>query len=337
MSETVKNNLKESGSISRKALSWLRDHKLPTEPICYHVAYELFQSHDPDLKQRLECLGDTHAEQLANIQQIYHDFVVARLEHNLNQFSQKIDNIANQTVVSVSTTQTHLKSFSATLEEIQPLISSTSGDAKINVITLLIDETEKTHQYAEVLEEKLQAAVEEIRDLQQEHMAFRDRANRDALTQVLNRSGLKHAFESIAGSETTYPAVLMLADIDHFKSFNDEHGHLVGDSVLKVVATTLQNQIKHSDILARFGGEEFLILLPNTKLENGLIVAESLRKQIESLTIKKRNSTENLRRITLSIGISSLLENQTFNDAVEKADQALYRAKQRGRNCIVNE
>ena len=337
MSKEVKNNLKESGNISRQALSWLRDRKLPAAPVCYHVAYEYCQSLDPELKQRLERLGENHTEQMANMQQIYHDFVVSKLENNLNQFSQKIDNIANQTLISVSTTQSHLKSFSTTLEEIQPLISSTSGDAKINVITLLIDETEKTHQYAELLEEKLQEAAQEIKELQQEHMAFRDRANRDALTQVLNRSGLKHAYDAIAGLETTYPAVLMLADIDHFKSFNDEHGHLVGDSVLKVVASTLQSQIKHSDILARFGGEEFLILLPHTKLENGLIVAESLRKQIESLSIKKRNSTENLRRITLSIGVSSLFQDQSFNDAVEKADQALYRAKRKGRNCIVNE
>ena len=337
MSDPRKLNIRESGTVSRQALTWLRDRKLPADPICYHVAYELFQSPNPDLKQRVNFLGDNLDEQMGSIQQIYHDFVVSKLENNLNQFSKKIDYIASQTLVSVSTTQSHLKTYSGTLEEIQPLLSASSGDAKLNVITLLIDETEKTHQYAEILEEKLKTASKEIKDLQQEHMAFRDRANRDPLTQILNRSGLQHAYESINEEELNYPMVVMLADIDHFKSFNDDHGHLVGDSVLKVVASTLKSQIKHSDILARFGGEEFIILLPKTSIENGMTVAEMLRSQIESLTIKKRNSHQNLKRITISIGVSHLYHEQRLNDAIERADKALYRAKHKGRNCIIRE
>lgn len=334
MSQKLKDTIKESGSISRQAMTWLRDKKLPADPLCYHVAYELFHSPDRDLKQRVKQLNGTAGEILESVHQIYEDFIHSKLENNLEQFSRKIDSIANQTIDSVSDTKSHLKSFSGALEEAQPILAKTSGDAHINVISLLISETKNIHQYAGKLEEKLQHAVEEIHELQSEHMAFRDRANRDPLTQILNRSGLQDAYDDIAEQAESYPMAILIADIDHFKAFNDNHGHLIGDSVLKVVASTLKTNLKRRDILARFGGEEFLILLPNTSKIDGQTVADTLRGQIENLAIRKKNSNEIIGRICLSIGISELSIADNLNDAIDKADKALYRAKQEGRNCV---
>ena len=226
MSFTIKDNIKESGHISRQALSWLRDLGIPADPICYHVAYSLFGSTHPELKQRVEQLEGSPEEVYEGLQQIYQDFIASQLELNLRHFSRKIDNLASQTLYEVSDTQDHLKAYSGTLEEIQPLLSTTSGDTKINVISLLISETEKVHKKAEILEDKLNKATQEIKALQSEHLEFKDKANRDSLTQVYNRAGLENAFEELSEESANYPMAVMLADIDHFKNFNDEHGHL---------------------------------------------------------------------------------------------------------------
>ncbi|MCW8880567.1 MAG: GGDEF domain-containing protein [Kangiellaceae bacterium] len=334
MSLTIKDNIKESGHISRQALSWLRDLGVPADPICYHVAYSLFGSANPDLKQRVEQLEGTSDEVYEGLQQIYQDFISSQLELNLRQFSRKIDNLANQTLYEVTDTQDHLKAYSGTLEEIQPLLSTTSGDTKINVISLLISETEKVHKKAEILEKKLNKATLEIKALQNEHLEFKDKANRDSLTQVLNRAGLENAFEEIAEESVNYPMAIMLADIDHFKKFNDEHGHLIGDNVLKLVAKTLKKYVKRNDIVARFGGEEFLLLLPNTNKSNAAIVADSLRKKIQALQVKKKNSDQYLGQITISIGVSDFAAGESLTEAIDKADKALYRSKNSGRNCV---
>lgn len=121
---------------------------------------------------------------------------------------------------------------------------------------------------------------------------------------------------------------VILMDIDHFKSYNDNFGHDAGDLVLKTVVTNVQNRLRQSDILGRWGGEEFLILAPETPRENAAILAEKIRSQIETIEIP------NLGRITASFGVASYEQDDTDETIVKRADSLLYRAKQEGRNRV---
>lgn len=127
---------------------------------------------------------------------------------------------------------------------------------------------------------------------------------------------------------------LMILDLDHFKQVNDTHGHMKGDEVLIQIADTLQKQIRTYDIPARFGGEEFMVILPETDGKSALIVAERIRKSIQKLSFK---SSKGKFSITSSFGIASYLHsaNLTEDIFIEHSDQALYHAKANGRNQVV--
>ena len=122
-----------------------------------------------------------------------------------------------------------------------------------------------------------------------------------------------------------------MLDLDHFKQVNDRYGHGVGDQVLMATAATIQKCLRHNDVVGRYGGEEFVILLPETGLTEARIVAERIRGNIEEMLI---STGECQVRITTSCGVTLLgvTEDATITQALEQADQALYRAKHEGRN-----
>ncbi|HYE09351.1 MAG TPA: diguanylate cyclase [Patescibacteria group bacterium] len=163
-----------------------------------------------------------------------------------------------------------------------------------------------------------------------------DMANYDSLTQIYNRRRLmEEAEKEILKSRRSgrFISALMI-DIDHFKMINDKYGHLAGDKVLKVLAKVCKGRIRRTDILGRFGGEEFLILLPETNKENAFKVASTIRESIANTKIVFKEETI---RITISIGIETAIiveENSSVDKLINNADMALYKAKNNGRNQI---
>jgi diguanylate cyclase len=127
---------------------------------------------------------------------------------------------------------------------------------------------------------------------------------------------------------------LIIADIDHFKKVNDTHGHLVGDNVLRMVAATIKESIKGKDMAARIGGEEFAILLPDTPFDGAMKLANDMRLAFERLDLKKKSTGESLGKITLSFGVAKYKTNEATEDFVNRADEALYKSKNTGRNRV---
>lgn len=158
----------------------------------------------------------------------------------------------------------------------------------------------------------------------------------DAKTGLLNVSTWESeaTLELVRAARTRSPVALALIDIDHFKTVNDTYGHLVGDKVLRAVADALRSQLREYDLAGRFGGEEFVILLPQTTENDGRTVAERLRAHIAGMSVPADDS-DNATRITLtiSVGVASLDgTRQELTDLLAAADAALYYAKQAGRN-----
>lgn len=165
-------------------------------------------------------------------------------------------------------------------------------------------------------------------------------ATLDALTGLNNRRQFEIRLKQEYASATRQKHSLcaMMVDIDFFKSINDTYGHATGDKVLKTVAKIIKEQLREYDIPSRYGGEEFCILLPQTKIEEANIVAQRLRAAVEKTTIEtfidKTSQNKNI-SVTISLGLSQLNNNDTAEDLYKRADKALYEAKERGRNRVV--
>ncbi|MGB5824376.1 MAG: GGDEF domain-containing protein [Proteocatella sp.] len=156
----------------------------------------------------------------------------------------------------------------------------------------------------------------------------------DSLTGLYNRRYIIEKLEKefIHYKQTKNNFSLILADIDHFKNINDTYGHDCGDQVLKILAQNLQYAVQEQGIVSRWGGEEFLILLPETEIEDARILAYKIRKFIEEEIIEYNGIQVS---ITLTFGVTVNEDYETIDDTIKKADDALYQGKNQGRNCVV--
>jgi diguanylate cyclase (GGDEF)-like protein len=154
----------------------------------------------------------------------------------------------------------------------------------------------------------------------------------DALTTLYNRRHSNAVLDLEVARTNRYgtPLTLVMCDIDQFKAINDRHGHNVGDEVIRRVAGILASGVRRTDLAGRWGGEEFVVLLPNTGCEGGAVVAERIRTAVEALLPIERGPE----KVTISVGVAEHERGKTATDLVERADKALYAAKQRGRNRV---
>ena len=159
-------------------------------------------------------------------------------------------------------------------------------------------------------------------------------ANTDGLTQVNNRVYFHEKIikDFNQAKEEGFYLSLAICDIDFFKKFNDTYGHLFGDVVLKTVAQTIKASIRSTDTVARFGGEEFVVIMPRTNLNEAFEKVEAIRKMIEATVVNDNLISAS---VTASFGVACYPENSlTQHELIKHADKALYTAKESGRNCV---
>ena len=163
-----------------------------------------------------------------------------------------------------------------------------------------------------------------------EKIEMQTKVYRDNLTHIYNRNKIDEVIEDVIARYKRYDESfsMILIDIDHFKNFNDVHGHLVGDEVLITLANTIDNITRDTDTFARWGGEEFVMILPNTTKENASIVAEHLRGNVEKIKHPTAGG------VTASFGVTQYEKGNSEKSMYKKCDEALYKAKENGRNRV---
>ncbi|CAN5199541.1 hypothetical protein BH11PSE11_BH11PSE11_26030 [soil metagenome] len=187
-----------------------------------------------------------------------------------------------------------------------------------------------------LLSGRLRHDNEAIKDSIRLRAEFEKMAFVDGLTGLHNRRWLDQAFgrQVDRSLRDQKPLTVLMVDIDHFKRYNDSYGHLVGDKAIRCVAQALNDNLRPGDLLARFGGEEFSLMLVGATQEQGLTVAERLRSAVAATVIPDEPDVP---KVTVSLGCTQLVAGDTLEKMLQRADVALYRAKSAGRDCVRHE
>lgn len=211
------------------------------------------------------------------------------------------------------------------LNEVDRVVKITNKDGKDRVFTVNIDDYEQGQHFV--------ISLTDITELKENSNLLEYQASHDLLTGLFNRQKFHEIFGKEIRRDKRYQndLSLILFDIDNFKKFNDEFGHNMGDEVLKFIAEVVTRSVREHDTVVRWGGEEFLVLLPETNIDGAMKVAEKIRIAIQEFKSKKIP-----KQITASFGVTTLFEGDIEEEFIKKADIALYKAKKEGRNRVVS-
>ena len=211
-----------------------------------------------------------------------------------------------------------------------------SEENRTRGLLITFDDLTPIEEKNQALQEALKLVKRSQESIQKKNRELEELATKDPLTGAYNRRALlkRLAMDFAKAGREGRPLSVIMVDIDHFKSINDTHGHVVGDDVIRAVATTLGNQCREYDLVGRYGGEEFLLLLPDLDAEESREVAERLRLAIEAAVADFELPLESL---SASLGVADVESGaEDYMALIDNADQALYAAKQSGRNraCV---
>ena len=270
--------------------------------------------------------------------EFYNKYILSEGEQALLNANEVIDKELKKVMELMSASAQGAGKFGENLNEFTDQISGmTSIDALRGAVSKITEETHFIAVQNHKLQDQLAATTGQLSEMHSKLESAHKESQIDALTEVGNRKFFdREITETLLDAKENNTALsLLMVDIDHFKKFNDTHGHLIGDQVLRLVARTLIENLKGRDIIARYGGEEFAIILPLTRVQDAERVANLLRASLATKQLKKRDSNEVLGVITVSIGAAEHKPGEDKDSWIGRADASLYKAKQTGRNKVV--
>ena len=326
---------REAADLLKQAVPHMVRHDIPPNPVHYALWYTYCQGQEPELNRRLDkIVNDFISFPPETALKLFREYVIhGELEEartGQQQVIELVDDIEHGVARSVSGSQHYQASLSQGLAALQePIVDDLPG-----VLNELQLSTQQMQDQQEQFLYRLRAAQSEIQNLRSQLERAQAAATLDSLTHVFNRHAFTRLLEQALAGDTKGLALVML-DIDHFKQFNDQYGHPLGDRVLQHVGQLLRDLLPARGVAARYGGEEFCVILRDCfDLGTASAFAEQLRLKIQALRVRVRSTDKVLDTITASFGLALAEPGDTFDSLVTRADDALYQAKRNGRNQI---
>ncbi|WP_460450069.1 diguanylate cyclase [Alsobacter sp. SYSU BS001988] len=328
--------------LAEETIRRIEAHGPLPEPRAYEVWYTHLAGSNRSLSRALtEELAASPRLANSQIEKLYNQFLSPnRMAQQAEKASAGVLTEIDSVVSLIDEALGSTSRYGDSLEEISHVL-----DAKLDrnlvrdIVNRLVSVTQETVANNRALEVRLKETRGEVQDLRQALESIRTESLTDPLTTLANRKHLdatiSHAVDHSALSGE--PLTILMIDVDRFKDFNDTWGHLTGDQVLRLVAMSIKGSVRPNDTAARFGGEEFAVVLPQSSLKSGHIVAERIRQTVMGRELVKRSTGEALGRITISIGAATFASGDNATLLIERADRCLLHAKRTGRNKTVCE
>ena len=327
-----------AAKFAASAMAQMKMNNISPNPNNFTVWYQFFSGSNAQLKERLKALiSEKKGIDSATSLEVFDEFFAQNDKADETaSFHKRIEEIAEKMMVTLVATGKNTEDYGETLENFTgDLEGANSVDDIKQMVASVLGETKEMATHMEELQSKVTSSTEEVNQLKGEL----ESARKDALTGVANRKCFDEslAAAALAAEENEQPLSLIIADLDHFKSFNDNFGHQIGDQVLKIVGHVLRQTVKGQDTAARYGGEEFALVLPNTSIGGAISVAENVRKIIASKKLMQKGTETDFGSITLSLGAATYVPGEDLAELISRADKALYEAKKQGRNRVVSD
>ena len=324
----------------RLALPLMAQKKVSATPINYAVFFEYVSKTNELLNDELDKLMSKH-EVISDefCQQLYDKKMMAFELETLRKMQQGLRKIVDALLLTIKQADKGAEQYVAALDNVsRDLTVDVQPEQLLSMVNRLSEETSIVRNVQAHIRGDIEGNQEEVERLKQELEKARQEATTDALTGLLNRKAMDEILREKVlgqGKDRQEDLCLLILDIDKFKSINDNYGHLVGDKVIRYVASVIQGNVNADAKAARFGGEEFLVLLPDASLTTAMNIAENIRKAQERGHLVTTSANEAIGKVTISIGVTNYLSGESLEKFIDRADKALYQAKTKGRNRVV--
>ena len=325
--------------IARLVFPMMTRLKIPMNPVNYALWYEFHLGRSPDLVAALGKIeSGSEAYDPEKAKALFMRYVATPGVEALEKIESEVCRLLGDIIQIVVDAGLDLTNYSAVLNSCSTRLENADDvrDIRKVVRTILADTrsmSDSNRKISGVLKER----SEEIDMLRAELDQVRQEAVKDPLTGLANRRAFNERMaESLEDTLKQLKNIcLLMIDVDQFKEINDQHGHQIGDKVLQFISSVLKKNFKGKDLVARFGGDEFAVIVENAPRAGVKSVAETIRQQVHESTLKRTDTGEPLGKVTVSIGYDCIRPDDTATSVLERADKALYEAKQTGRNRVV--
>ena len=342
MSEGLYADRDRSFALARRAQELMRDYGPSATPRAYAVWYTYVSGDQPLMNDAIKRLTATNAGLSASdVDDLYDSYlggsryVTAAGETGATMLTE-IEGVMEMLDLSLGSAAQYGESLRALSHD---LSVSTLNRARLReIVATLVATTREVASNNRTLEARMRESRTEVESLREKLEATRIESLTDPLTGLANRKHFEEMLhKALDRASLGTSSSLVVLDIDFFKRFNDLYGHLTGDQVLRLVAIVMRETAGKQAMLARFGGEEFGILLPGTNRETAYAIAEKVRTSVMGRELIKRSTGESLGKVTISLGVACYRRGDTPVSLLERADLCMFAAKRAGRNRTLDD